>query len=371
MRAILIVLDSVGIGGAPDAADYGDNGADTLGHVLKQSPQLRLSHLDSLGLSLAHQRKTSPGKILPGTAYGWMHSASAGKDTCTGHWEIAGAITAQPFATFSQFPEPLVRAIEKEANVRFIGNYAQSGTTILDELATEHMQSARPILYTSSDSVLQIATHEEIIPLKELYVICEIARQHCDRFNIARVIARPFTGCEGSYKRSPNRRDFSIPPPPVVLDELDAAGITVTSIGKIQDIFAGRSITKSISTTSNSDGMRAIGKAWDNMQEGFLFVNLVDFDMIYGHRRNPEGYGACLFEFDNWLGDFLPGINPDDLLIITADHGNDPTWHGSDHTREQVPVLELKGCSPPRCTGPHQDFTYISRLLRQHFSLSI
>lgn len=371
MRAILIVLDSVGIGGAPDAADYGDDGADTLGHIFEQSPHLRLAHLDSLGLSLAHQRNSTPAKMLAGATYGWMSSASKGKDTSTGHWEIAGAITTDAFATFSRFPSSLIDPIEKEANVGFIGNYAQSGTTILDELGTEHMKSGKPILYTSADSVFQVAAHEEIITPKELYSLCEIARNHCDHFNIARVIARPFTGSEGSYRRSATRRDFSIPPPPTILEELDAAGITITAIGKIQDIFAGRSIKNSISTASNSDGMRAIDKVWNEGADGLIFANLVDFDMLYGHRRDPGGYASCLLEFNQWLGAFLPKIQPDDLLIITADHGNDPTWHGSDHTREEVPLLALKGKASPRCTGGHQDFTYVSHLLRHHFSISI
>ena len=370
MRAILIVLDSLGIGGAPDAADYGDHGADTLGHICEHSPQLRLPHLESLGLSLAHQRNITPANMLPGSGYGWMRSASMGKDTTTGHWEIAGVITTEAFTTFKRFPDSLVLAIENEANMRFIGNYAQSGTVILDELGEEHMRTGRPILYTSADSVFQVAAHEEIIPPQKLYSFCEMARQHCDQFRIARVIARPFTGSKGSFQRSTNRRDFSMPPPRTILDELDSAGIPVTAIGKINDIFAGRGITHSISTASNTAGMLAVERAWDLAQDGMLFVNLIDFDMIHGHRRDPEGYASCLLEFDAWLGKFLPKINPADLLVITADHGNDPTWHGSDHTREQVSTLELKGQEPPRCTGSHQDFTYVSHLLRNHFSIT-
>ncbi len=369
MRAILIVLDSVGIGSTTDAHHYSDEGADTLGHIFEHVPDLKLSQLDSLGLRLAHQRKDTPTKLLPGCAYGWMQPASKGKDTSTGHWEIAGAITEEPFATFTKFPSSLLGPIEKEANVEFIGNYPQSGTIILDELASKHRKTSRPILYTSADSVFQIAAHEEIIPLKKLYAICEIARRHCNNFNIARVIARPFIGDSPPFKRTSGRKDFSISPPPNILDELEVAGISTTAIGKIKDIFASRAITQSISTTSNRDGMNAIDREWDKNREGLIFVNLVDFDMIHGHRRDPLGYAECLAEFDNWLKGFLPRILPDDLLIITADHGNDPTWEGNDHTREKVPVLEMKGNSPPRCTGSHEDFTYVTGLIRKHFSL--
>jgi phosphopentomutase len=370
MRAAVIVLDSLGIGSTPDAHNYDDHGADTLGHILGHSPDLGIRRLNSLGLSLAHQRKMTPDNILPGSGYGWMRPASKGKDTCTGHWEIAGAITTDSFATFKEFPEPLIRPIEKEANVKFIGNYAQSGTTILDELAEEHRKTSNPILYTSADSVFQIAAHEKIIPPNELYCLCEIARRHCDAFNIARVIARPFNGRIPPYKRTSGRRDFSMPPPKNILDELESAGIETISIGKIHDIFAGRAISRSIPTSSNSDGMNAVDREWDKISNGLLFVNLVDFDMIYGHRRDPAGYAACLAEFDNWLERFLSQIRPDDLLVVTADHGNDPTWKGSDHTREEVPVLELKGNAAPRCTGLHEDFTYVARILGDHFSLN-
>ncbi|MCP4848540.1 MAG: phosphopentomutase [Verrucomicrobiaceae bacterium] len=370
MRAILIVLDSVGIGGAPDAADYGDHGADTLGHIFERCPDLRLPTLESLGLSLAHGRNCSPVNVAPGASYGWMRPASAGKDTCTGHWEIAGAITTHPFKTFKRFPESLVLAIENEASMKFIGNYAQSGTAILDELGEEHMKSERPILYTSADSVFQIAAHEKIIPPQKLYSLCEIARNHCDQFKIARVIARPFIGSNRLFKRTANRRDFSMPPPLTVLDELNDADIPVTAIGKISDIFAGRGITQSISTESNTAAMLEIERTWDQIRDGLLFINLIDFDTIHGHRRDPEGYASCLLEFDSWLGGFLREISPDDLLVISADHGNDPTWQGSDHTREQVPCLVLKGRAPARCTGEHQAFTYVSHLLREHFSIT-
>ncbi|MFP6874833.1 MAG: phosphopentomutase [Verrucomicrobiales bacterium] len=370
MRAVLIVLDSVGIGGAPDAEDYGDLGADTLGNILKQASTLELPNLNSLGLSRSHQRNPNPADLRPGAHYGWMRAASKGKDTTTGHWEIAGVITSEPFATFKRFPDELLLAIGKDANLRFIGNYPQSGTVILDELGEEHMKTGHPILYTSADSVLQIAAHEKILQPAKLYSVCEIARHHCDPLRIARVIARPFTGDKGTFERSAKRRDFSIPPPDTVLDGLTAAGIPVTGIGKINDIFTGKGITASISTTSNFSGMLAVDKLWDHPQEGLLFVNLIDFDMIYGHRRDPGGYASCLLEFDDWLGTFLPKVQPEDLLIVTADHGNDPTWPGNDHTREQVPVLQLKGREPATCSGAHQAFTHVSHILCNHFSIT-
>ncbi len=370
MRAVLIVLDSVGIGGATDAETYGDFGADTLGHIFEHVPTLQLPNLDSLGLCHAYQRNTVPTDMRAGSGYGWMSAASKGKDTTAGHWEIAGVITSKPFTTFKKFPDDLVLAIEKEAGLRFIGNYPQSGTVIIDELGAEHMQTGQPILYTSADSVFQIAAHEEILPPTRLYSICEIARRHCNPYSIARVIARPFTGDKGAFHRTARRRDFSMPPPKTILDELTLANIPVTGIGKINDIFAGKGITTSIPTTSNLDGMLAVDKLWDHSQEGLLFANLIDFDMIYGHRRDPDGYAGCLLQFDAWLGTFLPKLQPEDLLIVTADHGNDPTWHGNDHTREQVPVLQLKGRGPARCHGSHQAFTHVSHMLRNHFSIT-
>ena len=338
-RALVIVLDSVGVGHAPEAADYGDEGAHTLGHIVEHHPGLKTPHLDRLGLRLALDG--APAGVPQTGSLGVMTGRSAGKDTTTGHWEIAGVVLEEPFATFEKFPPELVGAIEREAGVRFLGNQAASGTAILDQLGSEHVASGNPILYTSADSVLQIAAHEDVIPLERLYEICRIARGLADAWKIGRVIARPFTGANGHFERTANRHDYSLGPPRTVLNELQDAGIRVTGIGKVSDIFAGSGIAESHPTKSNAHGMQTIDDLWEAGTRGLFFANLVDFDMLYGHRRDVAGYARALEEFDVWLGTFLPKIRPDDLVILTADHGNDPTWRGSDHTRERVPVFVL------------------------------
>ena len=377
MRAILIVLDSVGIGHAPDADLYGDAGADTLGHILEQAPWLSLPHLDQLGLDHARQGAAgrpiaAPDGLLPGCRFAWMSERSPGKDTTTGHWELAGVVLDEAFATFTSFPPELIDPIEAEAGIRFIGNYPQSGTTVLEELGEEHEASGNPILYTSADSVMQIAAHEELIPLERLYAICETCRRHADKFRIGRVIARPFVGSAGDYRRTTNRHDFSFRPPETVLDRLRSAGIRTTGIGKISDIFAGQGIERSFPTGSNLEGMQAIDQIWsDAADSGFTFVNLVDFDSKFGHRRDPQGYAACLKEFDDWLGSFLGSISPagDELVMITADHGNDPTWTGTDHTRERVPLLTLCGQAPASSGGHHESFAAVAGQLATFFQI--
>ncbi len=337
-RALLIVLDSVGCGAAPDAARYGDAGADTLGHILQQFPGLQIPTLRGLGwnaiLGLPGENSASWGVLQP---------RAAGKDTTTGHWELAGAILAEPFAVFEQFPPVLVEKIEQAAGVQFIGNYARSGTEILAELGAEHVQTGRPILYTSADSVLQIAAHEEIVPLERLYQICRIARQICDEWRIGRVIARPFVGENGYWQRTANRHDFSFLPPRTILNALQENGIETTGVGKIADIFAGSGVARSLPTKLNAEGMETLEKLWRDGQNGLIFANLVDFDMLFGHRREVAGYARALEEFDGWLGRFLPQIGTEDLILISADHGNDPTFPGTDHTRENVPVLMVQG----------------------------
>ncbi|MFL6515549.1 MAG: phosphopentomutase [Chthoniobacterales bacterium] len=343
MRALLIVLDSVGIGGAPDAAAYGDEGADTLGHIFEQIPGLRLPTLASLGLGqvVTAADRSRFGSDGGRASYGKMQEQSAGKDTTTGHWELAGAILHQPFTVFDTFPDELVRSIERHAGIRFIGNYACSGTEILDRLGPEHLHTASPILYTSADSVLQIAAHESVIPIEKLYAICEIARRHADTCRIGRVIARPFEGEPGNFRRTTRRHDYSMRPPRTVLDAIAMTGQPVIGVGKIKDIFAGQGIMESYPTTSNTDGMSEIEKLWGKTPNGLIFANLVDFDMVYGHRRDVGGYAKALVEFDDWLAHFIDSITPEDLVIITADHGNDPTFHGTDHTREQVPLFVM------------------------------
>ena len=371
MRALLIVLDSVGIGNAPDAEQYGDSGADTLGHILDQTPSLKLPNLCRLGLTKILPERKFPAPELsparPMASFGRMQERSTGKDTTTGHWELAGVILDRPFAVFTKFPDELVHSIEDEARTRFIGNYAASGTTILEELGPEHMSSGCPILYTSADSVLQIAAHENIIPVERLYQICQIARRHCDRFRIGRVIARPFLG-ENHFTRSPNRHDFSIKPPRTVLDAIQERGLAVTGVGKISDIFAGQGITHSFPTKSNADGMQTIAQLWNETNAGLIFANLVDFDSVFGHRRDVAGYAGALAEFDQWLGSILDSIESDDLVIITADHGNDPTFRGTDHTREQVPLFVMHQAQS-RDLGTRTSYADVAASLAQFFDL--
>ena len=366
MRALLIVLDGVGIGGAPDAAEYGDEGANTLGHIFEAMPDLVLPQLDSLGLSLLLERNSAQ---QPRAGYGRMQERSPGKDTTTGHWEMAGATLEKPFAIFESFPEKLVHGIEREAEVKFIGNYAGSGTTILSELGAEHIKTGHPLLYTSADSVLQIAAHEQVIPIARLYEICEIARAHADAYRIGRVIARPFEGEPGHVRRTARRHDVSMKPPRTVLNVLTEAGINVTGIGKISDIFAGEGVTESIPTESNADGMEKISRVWSERDSGFIFANLVDFDMLFGHRRDVAGYANSLSEFDTALGKLIPHVNPEDLVIITADHGNDPTFRGTDHTREQVPLFVLHR-SESRNLGTRKSFADIAATLADYFAIA-
>lgn len=373
MRALVIVLDSVGIGKAPDAAAYGDEGANTLGHIFARVPSLQLPNLCALGLpNLLDENYSWMRKAfgLPYLAsYGKLEEKSAGKDTTTGHWELAGAITTQPFAVFTRFPYELVHAIEEEAGVKFIGNFTCSGTKILETLGPEHVYTGHPILYTSADSVLQIAAHEEIVPLERLNQICRIARSHADRFRIGRVIARPFIGKE-KFTRTANRHDFSMLPPPTVLNAIVDAGRKVVGVGKISDIFAGQGITDSRPTKSNGDGMKTIERLWPEIRDGLIFANLVDFDMIYGHRRDANGYAQALAEFDQWLGRFIDQVSPDDLVIITADHGNDPTFPGTDHTREQVPLFVMHR-RESRDLGTRSTFADVAASLAEFFELSV
>ena len=388
MRALLLVLDGVGIGHAADAASYGDEGANTLGHILEQLPELELPNLHSLGLreilggtcfrtslSLADLSEKSghaearPSEKKYRASYGCMQERSAGKDTTTGHWEIAGVILDEPFAIYERFPEELVSAIEHAADVHFLGNYARSGTTILGELGTEHCRTGKPILYTSADSVLQIAAHEDVVSNERLYEICRIARREADKFRIGRVIARPFAGTLGKFVRTSRRHDFSMLPPRTILDALRKENISVTGVGKISDIFAGQGINASYPTASNREGMERITTLWSARGDGLIFINLVDFDMLYGHRRDVLGYGRALEEFDRWLGRFLPAVEPHDLVIITADHGNDPTYRGTDHTREQVPLFVLHGNETGNL-GTRKTFADVAASLAQFFELS-
>ncbi len=335
------MLDSVGAGELPDANKYGDEGSDTLGNIARAVP-LRVPALRSLGLSRVSTVRDDPPSAAPRGAFGRMAEASPGKDSVTGHWEIAGLILDRPFPLFPDgFPPAIMGEFERRIGRRTLGNKAASGTAIIDELGPEHVRTGFPIVYTSADSVFQIAAHEEVIPLPQLYDICEIAFDLVGRGRgVGRVIARPFVGQAGSFSRTANRRDFALTPfAPTLLDVLKAAGVPVIAIGKIEDLFAGRGMTSAVHTKSDADGMDEVERAMAAHRRGLIFANLVDFDTLYGHRNDPAGYAANLERFDARLTALLPRIGAGDLLFITADHGNDPTTPSTDHSREHVPLL--------------------------------
>jgi len=372
-RALVIVLDSVGCGGAPDAAVYGDAGTDTLGHLFERIPGLELPHLASIGLYEALKRThpafpLSTPMLRSHASYGILTERSAGKDSTTGHWELMGAVLTKPFATFPQFPLDLVREIEQRGGAKFIGNVAASGTEILKSLGGEHLATGKPILYTSADSVLQIAAHEDpaIFGLDRLLALCKVAREVLDErgVRVGRVIARPFLGdSPATFHRTANRHDYSLQPPVTTLNRLQNVGVQTIGVGKIEDLFAGSGLDVSRPTVSNADGMTTIARLWaeQRSQPHFIFANLIDFDSVYGHRRDPEGYARALKEFDDWLGQFIGHVGPNDLLIITGDHGNDPYHRGTDHTRERVPVMVLNGEVPSDGT-----FKDVATLVERH-----
>ena len=342
-RVIWIVLDSVGIGALPDAADYGDVGRSTLGHIAESRP-LKLPNLLKLGLANIARLKNLIPAAMPMAAYGKGATHSPGKDTTTGHWEMAGVWLPQAFPVYKRgFPPQVMDAFETRIGRKTIGNKPASGTEILKQLGEEHVRTGKPIVYTSGDSVFQIAAHEDVIPIAELYRMCEIAREILDGpHRVGRVIARPFTGTPGNFTRTPRRHDYAVDPPkPMLLDVLAEKNVPVFGVGKIHDIYNGRGVETYVTTQSNTDGMEKITAAVREYPDGLIFSNLVDFDMLYGHRKDVEGFAKSLEEFDALLGDFLPLLTPDDLLLITADHGcdPDPRWETTDHSREYVPIL--------------------------------
>jgi phosphopentomutase len=351
-RVIWIVLDSVGIGELPDAAGYGDVGRTTLGHIAESRP-LKLPNLVALGLANIAPLKDLAPAVTPLGAYGKGVTHSPGKDTTTGHWEMAGIWLAQAFPVYKHgFSPEIIDAFEKRIGRKTIGNKPASGTEIIKELGEEHVRTGKPIVYTSGDSVFQIATHEDVIPIGELYRMCEIAREILDGpHRVGRVIARPFTGAIGNFKRTPRRHDYAVDPPkPMLLDVLAEKNVPVFGIGKIHDIYNGRGVERYVTTTSNADGMEKLTIALRKQPDGLVFSNLVDFDMLYGHRKDVEGFAKSLEEFDALLGDLLRLLTSDDLLMITADHGcdPDPRWETTDHSREYVPILAY---SPRRGAG--------------------
>jgi phosphopentomutase len=340
-RIIWIVLDSVGIGEMPDAAEYGDAGSDTLGNIAR-SRGIALPNLARLGLGNIMPLKGIAPAVVPRGGYGKCTLASPGKDTTTGHWEMAGIHLAKPFPLYPHgFPVDVMSEFERRTGRRSLGNKAASGTEIIKELGAEHMRTGSPIVYTSADSVFQIAAHEEVIPLWELYKMCETAREILQGpHEVGRVIARPFIGAPGSFARTSNRHDYAVPPPRgMLLDLLHDRGIPVHSVGKIFDVFLGRGILDSTKTKNNTDGMAQTLEAMQDTDRGLIFVNLVDFDQQYGHRNDVEGYGAALEQFDAWVPEFESRLGEGDLAVFTADHGCDPTTPSTDHSREYVPLL--------------------------------
>jgi phosphopentomutase len=338
-RVILVVLDSVGIGELPDAAAYGDEGSNTLGNIAKQVP-LKIPTLRSLGLGRLVSLGGPDGSIRG--AFGRMAEASPGKDSVTGHWEMMGVVLERPFPTFPHgFAPEVIAAFEARISRGTIGNVVASGTEIIDRLGDEHVRTGKPIVYTSADSVFQIAAHEDVIPIAELYRMCEVAFELVGKgLGVGRVIARPFVGVSGSFTRTANRHDYALDPiGDTLLDLLARRGTPVTSIGKVHDLFAGRSTGRAVHTASDSEGMNRLEDAMGDMSEGFLFANIVDFDVLYGHRNDVAGYAENLERFDMRLARVLPKLRDTDLLVISADHGNDPSTPSTDHSREYVPVL--------------------------------
>jgi phosphopentomutase len=340
-RVIWIVLDSVGIGEMPDADAYGDLGSDTLGNIAKQR-RLNLPNFRRLGLANIKPLAELAPHEAPLGAFGRCTLASPGKDTTTGHWEMAGIHLEKPFPLFPRgFPPEIMNDFEARIGRRSLGNKAASGTEIIKELGEEHMRTGSPIVYTSADSVFQVAAHEEVIPLPELYKICETAREILrGPYEVGRVIARPFIGSPGAFTRTPNRHDYAVPPPKgMLLDQLAGRDIDIYSVGKIFDVFLGRGIRSHTKTKNNADGMAKTLGAMDTVERGLIFVNLVDFDQLYGHRNDVEGYARALEEVDAWLPSLEAKLREDDLAILTADHGCDPTTPSTDHSREYVPLL--------------------------------
>jgi phosphopentomutase len=374
-RVILIVLDSVGIGEMPDAAEYGDAGSDTLGNIALRR-RLNLPNFRALGLANIRPLANLPPVAEPLASFGRCALASPGKDTTTGHWEIAGIQLEKPFPLYPNgFPPEVMDEFERRIGRRALGNYPASGTEIIEELGAEHLRTGCPIVYTSADSVFQVAAHEDAIPLSELYRICETAREILrGPHEVGRVIARPFVGSPGSFSRdNANRHDYAVPPPQgMLLDQLAARGVPVFAVGKIFDIYLGRGISHSERARSNADGMAKTLAAMDAAPEGLIFTNLVDFDALYGHRNDIAGYATALEAADAWVPSLLERLDADDLLIFTADHGNDPTTLSTDHSREYVPLLVYgPGARRGRDLGTRATLADIGRTVAHNFDVHL
>lgn len=371
MKVFLIVLDSVGAGAMPDAAAFGDAGAHTLKSI-SQSAKFHIPNLLKMGLGNIEGLEFLGPVAAPMASYGRAAERSMGKDTTVGHWELAGVVSPKPLPTFPQgFPAELLAQFTKATGYEVLCNRPYSGTEVIKDYGEESVNTGKLIVYTSADSVFQIAAHEAVVPLEELYGICRKARELLvGEWGVGRVIARPFTGEPGQYTRTANRRDFSLQPPKkTLLDILSEQGVTTVSVGKIADIFAGRGIQRSIPTHGNQEGMQATLDLAKEDFEGFVFVNLVDFDMLYGHRQDIDGYAAALTAFDNWLPEFLAALQPEDRVIITADHGCDPGDQSTDHTREYIPVL-IYG-PPPAPLGTKNGFYHVGQQVAEWFNTTL
>jgi phosphopentomutase len=371
-RIVAIVLDSVGIGQLPDASRYGDEGSDTLGNIARRVP-LHLPTLRHLGLDRLVPALGTPAGA-PAGAWGRMKEASAGKDSVTGHWEMAGIVLDRPFPTFPDgFPADVMRAFETGIGRRAIGNVVASGTEVIERFGVEHVRTGAPIVYTSADSVFQIAAHEDIVPVPELYRFCEVAFEIVARgLGVGRVIARPFVGEPGAFRRTSRRHDYALEPPTdTLLDHLTAAGHPVVAVGKIRDLFAGRGIARHLTSASDDEGMDRIEEAMREVPRGLIWANLVDFDQLYGHRNDVDGYARNLERFDARLSDLLPHLRPTDLLVITADHGNDPTTPSTDHSREYVPLLMAgAGVADGAALGTRETFADLGQTIAANFDVA-
>jgi len=371
-KAVVIVLDGVGIGNAPDAKLYNDEGSNTLGNIAKTLNGIELQNLEKLGLGKVVELNSFEREVVG--CFGKMKEVSKGKDSTTGHWELGGLISEKQFPVYPNgFPEEIIEKFIRLNNLKgILGNKPASGTEIIQELGEEHIRTGYPIVYTSADSVFQIAAHEEVIPLERLYEICKIARKKVltGKHSVGRVIARPFIGKNGNYQRTPNRKDYSIDPTgDTILDLLLRAGINTIAIGKINDLFNYRGIKEQILTKSNAEGMKYIYEKSKIEENSFIFANLVDFDVYYGHRNDPDGFYKALKEFDEFLGEFLESLSTTDQVIITADHGNDPTTPSTDHSREYVPVLYYSKGKKGKNLGIRKTFADVAKTAADFFGV--
>jgi len=371
-RVIIILLDGVGCGELPDASKYGDEGSNTLGNLSREIGGLDLPQFEKLGLGNIIKIQGIPPAEFPSASYGKAAELSAGKDTTSGHWELMGLVTRDPFPTYPQgFSAQMLKKFQEAIGRSTLGGWPASGTEIIKELGEEHIRVGYPIVYTSADSVFQIAAHKDVIPLSQLYKFCEIARELFP--DIGRIIARPFIGSPGAFERTFERKDYSVPPPEVTLfDLLKDKGLSVVTIGKIDYLFAGRGITEDCHTEGNKDGMRKTIEIMKEINKGLIFTNLVDFDMLWGHRNNKQGFAQGLKEVDRWLPTLLKNLKPDDILFITADHGNDPTTPSTDHSREYIPIL-VCGEKIKRGVnlGTRESFADIGATMGEYFGIKV